>query len=326
MNSSNKPFKNYNEQINLLKNRNLQIKEAEKAIKILSDVNYYRLINGYKDLFLEKKNGSSEFYKEGTTIDDIYALYEFDRKLRIKFLEYILIVEIKIKTLISYYFSEAYPGNYKKEIYLIKQNFDYNQNPSKGFQKEKNKRIERLIANIEDAIKHEYGLGNQAIKHYKDIYAYIPLWVVGDILTFGNISFFYDAMKVKQKNKIAKLYGLKKDSMNPKALYNIFMLINFCRNICAHEKRLYKLNVNRNIKYPKILKKIYKQHGQNKLFSVVVALFWVLDKNKFSEFYNALVSIIDKMENTKNMPKEKILFEMGFPTNWKDINDIKASL
>jgi hypothetical protein len=32
------------------------------------------------------------------------------------------------------------------------------------------------------------------------------------------------------------------------------------------------------------------------------------------------------MENTKNMPKEKILFEMGFPTNWKDINDIKASL
>jgi len=46
-----KPFKTYEEQIALLRSRNLKISDADKAKEILSQTNYYKLINGYKDLF-----------------------------------------------------------------------------------------------------------------------------------------------------------------------------------------------------------------------------------------------------------------------------------
>lgn len=47
----NKPFKRYDEQVEILKLRNLTIADEEKAISILSKVNYYNLINGYKKYF-----------------------------------------------------------------------------------------------------------------------------------------------------------------------------------------------------------------------------------------------------------------------------------
>jgi abortive infection bacteriophage resistance protein len=42
----------YEDQIGILKSRSLTISDHQKAIEILSFENYYRLINGYKDLFL----------------------------------------------------------------------------------------------------------------------------------------------------------------------------------------------------------------------------------------------------------------------------------
>jgi len=45
-------FTDYEGQIEILKSRGLIISDHQKAIEILSFENYYRLINGYKDLFL----------------------------------------------------------------------------------------------------------------------------------------------------------------------------------------------------------------------------------------------------------------------------------
>lgn len=49
-----KPFKTYDEQIDILKSRNLEIKDKSKAKDILSQINYYNLINSYKNPFLIK--------------------------------------------------------------------------------------------------------------------------------------------------------------------------------------------------------------------------------------------------------------------------------
>lgn len=46
-----KEFKTVDEQIQLLQNRNLQIKNKEIAKQILLNNNYYYLINGYKNYF-----------------------------------------------------------------------------------------------------------------------------------------------------------------------------------------------------------------------------------------------------------------------------------
>lgn len=61
-----KIFKTIEEQIEILKNRNLII-DDDKAKEIFKDNNYYYLINGYKDLFITCIDGI-EKYKDEVTL------------------------------------------------------------------------------------------------------------------------------------------------------------------------------------------------------------------------------------------------------------------
>ena len=95
-----KEFKTIEEQINLLKTRNIIFEDEEKTKYILLNNNYYNIINGYKDLFIKDINNS--LYKKNIKFEEIYALYEFDRHLRNIFLEYILKFENSLRSLVAY--------------------------------------------------------------------------------------------------------------------------------------------------------------------------------------------------------------------------------
>ena len=113
-----KDFKLVTEQVDLLKSRGMLFEDEQDAIcKLLSD-NYYNIINGYKDLFLDTTN-NQEVFKTGTTFNEIYALYEFDNQLKNIFLEYILKIENILRTLVAYNFS-SFHGN---DNYLKIDNF-----------------------------------------------------------------------------------------------------------------------------------------------------------------------------------------------------------
>ena len=78
--ASQKTFTTFSEQIDLLKNeKHLVISDPQSAEEILKRIGYFPLFGGYKHLFrilLTKK------YKDGTTFDEIVALYDFDSELR----------------------------------------------------------------------------------------------------------------------------------------------------------------------------------------------------------------------------------------------------
>ena len=61
-----KIFRTYDEQIELLKNRGVDINgtNIDDAKKYLTDIGYYNLINGYKDLFLETTEPEDKYIKE----------------------------------------------------------------------------------------------------------------------------------------------------------------------------------------------------------------------------------------------------------------------
>ena len=84
-----KIFKTIDEQIKILKSRNIVIDDEEKAYKLLSKNNYYYLINGYKNLFLDGRN-KEEKYIKNTRLEEIYFLYQFDKNIKINFLKYYL--------------------------------------------------------------------------------------------------------------------------------------------------------------------------------------------------------------------------------------------
>ncbi|SCG89819.1 Abortive infection bacteriophage resistance protein [uncultured Clostridium sp.] len=79
----------------------------------LEDISYFALIDGYKNLFY---NPMTRKYREGTTFEDIVALYEFDEKLRALIFQYLCHFEQKMRSLISYHFCDTYSE--RQEDYL----------------------------------------------------------------------------------------------------------------------------------------------------------------------------------------------------------------
>lgn len=99
-------YKTFEQQIEILKNRNLIINDESMAKEILTIHNYYNVINGYNELFCCRDENNNEKFINGTTFDELYALYCFDRELRSIIFKYTLQIENTLRTLISYVFSK----------------------------------------------------------------------------------------------------------------------------------------------------------------------------------------------------------------------------
>ena len=305
-----KEFKIIDEQIEILKLRNVLIEDYNIAYKILSKNNYYYLINGYKNLFIDKTK-NIEKYLNNTKIEEIYALYKFDKDIKIIFLKHLLLLESEIDTHIAYEFSKSY-GH---KNYLILDNFN---NSKKIF-------IQKFINDINLEIEYQYKNSNKMITHYLDNYKYIPLWVLVRVLSFGKISKFYSLMKPKEQNEISRKYNLRIKEFKV-MLHNLTLI----RNICAHDEKLYDIKMkNRifNTIYHKKLQIKNKngnyQFATRDLFSIVIILKMLLGKEIFSEFYSNIIKTIEKLENQLSVIKiDKVLYKMGFPKNYRKLIDM----
>ncbi len=71
-----KPWRSFEQQLELLTDRGLIIKDKGQAAEYLSSVNYYRL-SGYMLSFKTRDS-----FHRGVTFDHIVSVYEFDRHLR----------------------------------------------------------------------------------------------------------------------------------------------------------------------------------------------------------------------------------------------------
>ena len=81
--------KTYEEQLEILKSRGMIVGNDANALHILERTNYYRLsayVLAYKQ--------DDDCYKDGTSIENIYSLYEFDRRFRIILMAMLEQVEI----------------------------------------------------------------------------------------------------------------------------------------------------------------------------------------------------------------------------------------
>lgn len=303
-----KEFRTIEQQIQILKSKNLQCEE-KRAAYILENNNYYYLINGYKHLFLNSISKKEKFV-DGTSLEEIFSLYEFDRKIRILFLEYILLIERKIKAYISYEFSKEH--GYKD--YLVENNF-YNN-------KKHQKKIEKLINDINEDVLHQYKNSNKMIVHYLDTYNYIPFWVLIRILSFGKVSKFYSLMKPREQNIIGRKFNLKSEKLKV-YLTNLGEI----RNLCAHDEKLFdirlRFKISNNLYHFKLnIPKIKGNYtkGLQDLFSIVLILKEMLSQNEFINFYKMLIKrIYELKQNIFSINFNKILNTMGFPANYKRI-------
>lgn len=304
-----KIFKTIDEQIDILKSRKIIIDDYDKAYNLLSKNNYYYLINGYKDLFIDFTS-KEEKYINGTKLEELYALYEFDKDIKINFLKYLLLIENEIDTYIAYEFSKSY-GH---KNYLVPTNFC-----NSSF---KQPLIEKFIKDVDLEIGYQYKNSNEMIMHYLDNYNYVPLWVLVRILSFGKISKFYSLMKPKEQNAVSRKYNLRIHEFRI-ILHNLTLI----RNICAHDEKLYDIKMKNRISstiYHKKLKIENKngnyQYATRDLFSIIIALKLLLEKEQFNRFYAEIIKSIEKLKKELSIISiDKVMFKMGFPKNYKKL-------
>ena len=303
-----KIFLNYDQQIEKLKNeKNLLIDNEAYAKEILKQTSYYSLIGGYKDIF---KNPTTKKYKDGTRFEDIVELYYFDELLRQLFLRYLIKVENGIKSQVSYYFTEKNGENQKE--YLDTSNYNYSG--------KKNQRdIDRLIKILEGYVTKPTDY--HYINHSQKKYGNVPLWVLTNALTFGNISKMYMLLPQDIQIKVSRNY----QCINEKQMVSILAVLVKFRNVCAHNDRLFDFRtkdalLDRNI-YERLQiskeKGRYK-YGKNDLYAQVIILKLLLSDEDFRTFFHDL-----KVCFKKHPIHKEILERMGFPDNWERIGRIK---
>ena len=227
-----KEFKTIDDQINLLIQRGVIVTDIEGTRSLLLENNYYNVVNGYKDIFLEEKNT----YRKGTTFEEIFALYEFDKNIRSILLTYILGIENKLRSLVAYYFSK-YHGN---DNYLTLDNFDNLKDvPSTSYytKQQRTKNIQDLITSVQKKISATIN-SKEYIKHYIVDYGFVPMWVLVNTLSFGEISKFLELMK-DYKTLYNKFFGRVKSLENKLTtidISDVLKIMNFPENWCKIKK------------------------------------------------------------------------------------------
>ncbi|MGY0692500.1 Abi family protein [Virgibacillus sp. FSP13] len=317
-----KPFKPHRQQLTILRTRGLTIPNGSKAMRILERENYYSLVNGYKDLFLEvNENGeyqNPDKYKNGATFDEIYKLFSFDRDLRNTLLEYLLIFESNIKSKISYRFSEKYK---EPHAYLVMKN--YSRDPKLL------KDVLNLIATISNIISTR-GKKKTSIRHYLDKHDGVPLWVLIGYFTMGNVNYFYKCLSPKLQNTIAKDLAIdfNRDyntsiQFTSGMLEEILKTVNHFRNVCAHEERLYNFNIHKPSKssnISRILNISITDLNNGNFFTIVCFLKMVISKKDHKALVRKLENLFAKYESDfSSVSFREILQVMGFQVNWRNL-------
>lgn len=314
MDKNRNKFLTYDEQIKKLKSKKLKIEDETYAINCLKKYSYYSLISGYKDIFKIEKNGN---YKNTADFNKIVYLYEFDNELRNIFFQKFIQVEKYIKSLYSYYFCDIYGD--KQKDYLNKRNYNYLEkykDVEKNIYVEKYKEdidhfVDEILKNILEKPKYPY------VKYKLDKYKSVPLWVIMQVLTFGNIAKVYMFSHQQLQSKIA----IEFNNIYGNQLSSILTTFTKFRNVCAHGERLYNYKARTSIVKLQIHKSgIYNSLSRNDLFNVVLCFGYILERKEFNDFILSLKNQI-KILNTKigDNYLNLILDEMGFPKNWEKI-------
>ena len=310
-----KQFKNLEEQIEILKYKGMQIPNEEEAKKVLLRENYF-FLNGYRYPFL--KSLTEKKFIEGTTFEELYSLFLFDRSIRNVFFKNLLVIENNLKSIFSYQLSKKY--GYKEKDYLRPKNFTQDRS--------KSKQVNDLLRKMKRQIRVN-GSQHSATAHYITNYGYIPLWILVKVLSFGIVGELFSILKYEDQKNICNLYHIEVETFQ---LY-LPILSNY-RNLYNNENILFENKTQKEIPdtiYHQVLN-IPKEegeyiYGKNDLFALLIIMKQMLSEEEFKNLTIELEEWIQNLNyNLHTIKIEKILTRMGFPANWKQLMKIERSM
>jgi len=293
-----KPFKTYAEQLRILKKRGLLVRDEEEALHILKHHSYYRL-SAYRFPF----QNQSDKFRDGRTFDELWRLYCFDRVLRKLVSEACKAVELSIRARWAHCLSEKYGS----QAYEDQSVFGNQQRHTK------------LLAGLDKELKRS---DEVFVTHYRCNYDMPrpPIWGACEVMSFGLLSRFYENIaRTSDKKVIAQTYDLSAGCLKSFLEHAVYL-----RNLCAHHSRLWNRRFTVTFSIP-----------QSRPTSIVSSLYSPKDRR----IYNSLVilgymlSVIEPRSDWKKRLRMHLETseglrhsEMGFPSNWRELDFWKETI
>lgn len=303
-----KPFKTYTEQIEVIKRKNVSVKNSAFAESILSTISYHTLMNGYKNSLLNEKN--SERFIDGIDFETLYTIHLLDTNLNSLLFKNILYVERSFKTKLSYTIAKKF-GVYadfsnqtiscaENDYLCINHYSNRNQN-----------RVNTLIHLKKSVLKCKNH--HKILYHYKNNKNHIPPWILVTNLNLGEVQTWYSILKGTEKTAICEqILPYRSCGIEEKKefLTTSLELLRCYRNNSAHGNRTFNKDLDPGI--PKnatlqilpsnVLSELeYKKGvGRKDLFSIILIInILIQDPYILANFINDLAKILQPYEATK---------------------------
>ena len=317
-----KPFKTYDELIDLMISRNIVVSDRSFAKRALSNISYYTLVNGYKNTFLSVDG--SDVFVSGTKFEELYTIHIIDTSFSSIILKYILHIEHSLKSKISYIVAKNYGvyTDFSQSVATDPRDYLCLYNYGSGTGQRRNI-LERI---------NECGLdtrNNLSLIHYKNNKNHVPPWILIENVPFGLAVKWYDILKGADKSYVCENMILspsltveKKKEFLVKALY----ILKDYRNSIAHCHRTFEDITSCEL--PKIpllaiaSDLISEQEylsgiGKNDLYSVIIIISVLLnDPHLMRNFLTDLLSLFQPyLESNVKFCGKSVLDVFSMPNN-----------
>ncbi|SEW36763.1 Abortive infection bacteriophage resistance protein [Ruminococcaceae bacterium KH2T8] len=276
----------YAQQIEILKEKGVTIKNDGECLLFLSRVNYY-YFTGYLLPYLDRVTDKC---REEITFEKLISLYEFDAELRNLIISVVERIEIFIRNKISYFHGHKYGS----DGYMDPMNFN---------DKHKSERFEQIIQQCINDHRN-----TAIVRHHNKKYeGQFPVWVIAEFLSIGSLSYFYGDMKNEDKKKIA----IEGFGVNYQTLESWLRCITDLRNKCAHCSRLYYWKFTAVPRMPRNI----DFTANHRLFSqlYMLKMMYPMPERWNTDFFEKFEKLVEKYNDVISAA------HIGLPNNWKEL-------
>jgi abortive infection bacteriophage resistance protein len=279
------------EQIQLLKEKGLNITSENNVERWLSHVSYFRLKH-YTNKFKDPQTGN---FIPNSSFKQVIKLYLFDRELKFILFDAIETIEVAIKTLLSNSMSLLHGTHW----YMEREHFS----PSFNFD-------DFLIFVRKEVMDAD----EPSIKQYRLFYdepELPPSWMIIELLSFGTMSKIFEHLAARD----VKLEICWKFSLPDNIFTNWLHCITQLRNRCAHHSRIVYRSMAKTISLPSRAKhKFLEEVNEIDMSSLYATLCCIQNLiGKIQPESGFKMNLINLIDNNSDINYQY----MGFTGNWR---------
>lgn len=314
-----KPHKTYVELASVLAERGMDIGDAGRTQRKLSQVGYYRLSGYWYPCRIPCMNEHgrqvtgdagrplrADHFVPGTAFRDVFDLYLFDKRLRLLALDAIERIEVHLRSVVAHEVGFHDPMAYEQDRFIMPRacaDYVHKGKVRNQWREWSERQRAQLNRSREDCIVW-----------HRDNRRAIPFWVAVEAWDFGLLSKYFEMLRGKHRQRISNRLGVA----NSLVLKDWLQQINTLRNRCAHHARVWNQsssNALAHLPHPYFNALTLTDHARGRLFGLI-AVIWFLIKQigPSSQWLDQVAALIDAWPQLPGCDRYAMGFDHGMST------------